>query len=140
MDNQTILTKYFQEKMPEIVIDFNNIEEPKLIINLHFNKTLSKKRQLLEKNTEPYSNNILILYFYSLSRVNTLRQLKRQQIFLKNLWHLKVIITKKYLSEKFHSFQFFKYHSFKGHTAINYPFLFYGQNRTNLNKKSIKKF
>ena len=69
MDNQTILTKYFQEKMPEIVIDFNNIEEPKLIINLHFNKTLSKKRQLLEKNTEPYSNNILILYFYSLSRV-----------------------------------------------------------------------
>ena len=35
----------------------------------------------------------------------------------------------KYLSEKFHSFQFFKYHSFKGHTTINYPFLFYGQDK-----------
>ena len=61
MDNQTILTKYFQEKIPEIVIDVNNIEEPKLIINLHFNKTLSEKRQLFGKNTDPYSNNILIL-------------------------------------------------------------------------------
>ena len=46
----------------------------------------------------------------------------------------------KYPSENFHSFQFFKYHSFKGHTTINYPFLFYGQNRTNLNKTFITKY
>ena len=47
---------------------------------------------------------------------------------------------KKYSSENFHSFQFFKYYSFRGHTAINYPFLFYGQNRTSLNKSIITKF
>ena len=42
--------------------------------------------------------------------------------------------------EKFHSFQFFKYHSFKGYTTVNYPFLFYGQNRFNKNKTLITKF
>ena len=30
-------------------------------------------------------------------------------------------------SIKYHSFQFFKYHSFKGHTANNFPKIFYGR-------------
>ena len=63
--------------MPEVEIDFTNINDPKLIIDLHYNKTLSEERKVLEKNSEPYSNNILILFLDSLSRVNALRQLTK---------------------------------------------------------------
>ena len=48
--------------------------------------------------------------------------------------------NKKYPSEKFHSFQFFKYHSFKGYTTVNYPFLFYGQKKENIQKNLITKY
>lgn len=62
MDNKEILNKYFKDKMPEVLIDFSENERPKLIVNVHFNKTLSDERKLLEINSEPYSNNILLLY------------------------------------------------------------------------------
>ena len=140
MDNKEILNKYYKDKMPEVEINFSDIKEPKLVINLHFNKTLSKERQLLEKSSEPYSNNILILYLDSLSRVNALRQLKKTTKFFERFMPYKGGFHKKYSSEKFHSFQFFKYYSFKGYTSINYPFLFYGQNRTSFNKSIITKF
>ena len=55
--------------MPEVEIDFTNIKEPKLNINVHYNKTLSINRKILEKNAQPYSNNILLLYIDSVSRV-----------------------------------------------------------------------
>ena len=42
MDNKTLLEKYFKEKLPEVEINFNNINDPKLIINLHYNKSLKK--------------------------------------------------------------------------------------------------
>ena len=140
MDNQAILTKNYKEKMPEVEIDFTNIKEPKLVINLHFNKTLSKERQLLEKNAEPYSDNVLILYIDSLSRVNALRQLKKTTKFFEQFMPYKGKFHKKYSSEIFHSFQFFKYYSFKGYTTANYPLLFYGQNINTLNKNIITKF
>ena len=140
MDNKKILNKYFKGKMPEVEIDFSNIERPKLVINLHFNKKLSIERKLLEKNSEPYSKNILILYIDSLSRVNALRQLKKTIKFFERFMSYGGNFHKKYSSENFHSFQFFKYHSFRGYTANNYPFLFYGQNLL-INKKSfITKF
>ena len=37
--------------------------------------------------------------------------------------------NKKYPEENFHSFQFFKYHAFKGLTHINFPKIFYGNDR-----------
>lgn len=45
-------------------------------INLNYNKTLSEERILYEINSKPYSNNIIILYIDSVSRVNSLRQLE----------------------------------------------------------------
>ena len=140
MDNEIILNKYFKENKPEIEVDFTKNNETKLVINLHYNETLSKERQLLEKSSEPYSKNILILYLDSVSRVNALRQLKKTIKFFEKFMPYKGGFHQKYPSENFHSFQFFKYHSFKGHTTINYPFLFYGQNRTNLNKTFITKY
>jgi len=77
MDNKEILNKFFKDKMPEVEVDFSNIKKPKLIINLHFNETLSEDRKKLEKNSDPYSKNILILYIDSVSRVNALRHLKK---------------------------------------------------------------
>ena len=140
MDNYEILNTFFKEKMPEEEIDFNKINDTKLIINLHYNKTLSKKRKVLEKNSDPYSNNILILYFDSLSRVNALRQLKKTTKFFENFMNYKGNFNYKYPSENFHSFQFFKYHSFNGYTLINFPFLFYGKNQTEINKSLVTKF
>ena len=140
MDNKKILNQYFKNKFPEIEVNFTNIKEPKININLHFNKSLSNERKLLEKNSEPYSDNVLLLYLDSLSRVNALRQLKKTTKFFEKFMSYKGGFHYKYPSENFHSFQFFKYHSFRGHTAINYPFLFFGQNRNNKNKVLITKF
>jgi len=140
MDNKDILSKYFKEKTPEIEIDFTDIKNPKLKINLRYNQTLSEERKLLEKKSIPYSNNILILFFDSLSRANSLRQLKKTTKFFENFMQYKGNFHNKYPTESFHSFQFFKYHSFLGFTGGNYPFLFYGQNQTDLNKSLITKY
>ncbi len=48
-----------------------------MIINVHYNETLSKERKLLEKKATPYSNNILLLFIDSVSRANSLRRLKK---------------------------------------------------------------
>jgi len=140
MDNGEILNKYFKEKIPEIIIDFTDNDKGKLIVDVKFNKTLSDERKLLEHNSEPYSNNILLLYIDSLSRANAIRQLKKTMNFFQKFMPYKGGFNKKYPSEKFHSFQFFKYHSFKGMTWENYPFLFYGQKKENLKKNLITKY
>ena len=140
MDNSETLNTFFKEKMPEVEIDFTNINEPKLIIDLHYNKTLSEERKVLEKNSEPYSNNILILFLDSLSRVNALRQLTKTVKFFEKFMKYNGDFNHKYPSENFHSFQFFKYHSFCGNTGVNFPILFYGKNPDEINKSLITKF
>ena len=140
MDNKALLGKYFKGKLPEVEINFTNINDPKLVINLHYNKSLSEERKLLEKKCEPFSNNILILYLDSLSRVNALRQLKKTTKFFERFMQYKGAFHDKYPNENFHSFQFFKYYSFLGFTTVNFPFLFYGKRRINKNKILITKF
>ena len=103
-----------------------------MIINLNYNETLSKERKELEKNANPYSENILIIYIDSVSRVNALRKLKKTIHFFEKFISYKGGHNKKYPNENFHSFQFFKYHAFDGHTTENLPMLFYG------NDKSVK--
>ena len=140
MDNKTLLDECFKDKIPEIVIDFSDNDKGKLIIDVKFNKTLSDERKLLESNSKPYSNNILLLYIDSLSRANAIRQLKKTMYFFEKFISYKGGFNKKFPSEIFHSFQFFKYHSFIGYTFKNYPFLFYGQKSENKNKHLITKF
>ena len=135
MDNKEILDKYFKDKMPEISIDFSDDDKGKLIIDVHFNKTLSEERKLLESNSEPYAKNIFLLYIDSVSRANALRQLKKTMNFFKKFMPFEGEYNEKYSSEKFHSFQFFKYHSFYGYTHFNYPILFYGQRKTEYNTR-----
>ena len=88
VNNEEIINKNFNEKMTEISIDFNEKGIGKLKIVIHFNKSLSIQRKLLEKNYSPYSNNILIIYIDSLSRTNTLRQLKKNNEIFRKIYEL----------------------------------------------------
>ena len=94
MENKEILDTVFKNQTPEIYINFTNSSLGNMIINLNYNKTLSEERKAKEKNMQPYSNNILSLFMDSVSRVNSLRQLKKQQNLLKILCLMKVIIIK----------------------------------------------
>ena len=126
LENKEVLNKYFKNKIPEVEVDFSNNQYGEMNINLNYNKTLSEERILHEKYSTPYSNNIIILFIDSVSRVNSLRQLKKTLNFFEKFMSYSGASLKKSPSEKFHSFQFFKYHSFKYSTPYNYPILFYG--------------
>ena len=117
MENKKMIKTIKNESIPEVIVDFSDNEKGKMIINLHFNKKLSLQRKEKEKKYHPYSNNIMILYFDSLSRANGMRHLKKTLNFFERFMP--------YNSEKFHSFQFFKYHAFKHYTIGNYPKLFF---------------
>ena len=140
MDDKKLLKKYFKNKIPEIEIDFNENLHGNIKINLKFNKTLSLERKIKEKYSSPYSDNIIILYIDSVSRANSLRQLKKTLRFFEKFMNYKGDFNRKYPSENYHSFQFFKYHSFLYHTRGNYPILFYGKKREQKNKISITKY
>ena len=62
---------------PEYIVDFSKDPFGNLTINLNYNETLSLERKNLEKNSVPYSDNVLIIYMDSVSRVNALRKLKK---------------------------------------------------------------
>ena len=140
MDKDAILNKYFKEKKPEIEIDFTDNEQGNMIINVEYNQTLSSERKLLEKNADPYSDNILIIYVDSLSRANSLRQLNKTMSFVEKFISYKGGFNEKYPSENFHSFQYFKYHAFTGYTQGNFPRLFYGRDKFDKKKILITKY
>ena len=140
MENKEILDTVFKNQTPEVYIDFKNSSLGNMIINLNYNKTLSKERKSKEQNTMPYSNNILSLYIDSVSRANSLRQLKKTTKFIENFMPYEGNNNKEDQSQKFHSFQFFKYHSFRYFTTGNYPQLFYGRMRQQYHITSINKY
>ena len=125
---------------PEYIVDFSKDPTGELTIKLNYNKTLSLERKILEKSSNPYSENILILYLDSVSRNNALRKLKKTIKFIEQFISYKGGNNKNYPNENFHSFQFFKYHSFLTRTADNFPQLFYGNIRTGNNLVRINKY
>ena len=133
IENITQLNNIKNNK-PDIIVDFSENPFGKLIIDIQFNSTLSKKRKSLERYNTPYSNNIMILFIDSVSRSLSLRQLKKTLKFFDKFMPYKGNNNSKFPSENFHSFQFFKYHSHKFSTVGNYPIIYYGNLR---NKKNI---
>ena len=133
MNNLTLI-KSLKGKIPEVSIDFSRKEMGNVNINLHFNKTLSEERKKLEKLTNSYSNNILVLFLDSVSRAYSIRQLKKTLNFFENFISYKGNTNPNFPSQSYHSFQFFKYHSHKYYTPGNYPILFYGNHRKRFNK------
>ena len=99
---------------PEIIVDFSKDPTGELIIDLKYNDSLSKERKKLENLNIPYSNNILVLFFDSVSRVASLKQLNKTLKFVESFMSYEGGYNDKYPDEKFHSFQFFKYHPFEG--------------------------
>ena len=136
MNNSTLL-KSLNGNIPEISFDFTKKKIGEIKINLNFNQTLSDERKKLENLTNPYSQNILIVYIDSVSRANSIRQLKKTLKFIEKFMSYKGSNNPNFPSENFHSFQFFKYHSFESYTPGNYPRLFYGSKVNNLKKKYI---
>ena len=67
MENKEILKEIKKENLPEIIVDFSDYQKEKMIINLRYNKSLSLERKKIESMYSPYSNNIIVLYFDSLS-------------------------------------------------------------------------
>ena len=113
----------------ELILDFSKTELGEYFIDLKYNESLSKERKKLEKNVLPYSNNILVFFIDSVSRANSIRQLKKTLSFFEKFMSYNGGYNYKFPDEKFHSFQFFKYHSFKNLTHGNYLRLFYGSTR-----------
>ena len=151
--DKTILLNYTYENMidmdnithnvegwPEHIVDFSKNENGEIIVNLTFNDTLSQERKKLEKNLNPYSNNIMILYIDSVSRKNAMRQLKKTMQFFEMFMSYEGGHHKNFPDENFHSFQFFKYHSFRMFTPGNYPKLFYGNKKESKNLVLITKY
>ena len=125
MENKELLKRIGKENFPEIIVDYSNNPYGKMHIKLKFNETLSKERKKLEKKSKTYSNNIMILYFDSISRSTSIRQLKKTLNFFEKFMFYKGNFNIKYPLENYHSFQFLKYHAFIGNTPGNYPKLFY---------------
>ena len=129
MDNKTQIENITKREIREIFLDFSKNAFGEMIINLYFNQTLSQERKKLENLVTPYSNNILLLYFDSVSRANSMRQLRKTLHFFELFISYKGGYNKNFPTDSYHSFQFFKYHSFKEHTRGNFPRLFYGNKR-----------
>ena len=151
--DKTILLNYTYENMldmdnithnvegwPEHIVDFSKNENGEIIVNLTFNETLSQERKKLEKNLNPYSNNIMVLYIDSVSRKNALRQLKKTMQFFEMFMSYEGGHHKNFPNENYHSFQFFKYHSFRMFTPGNFPILFYGNKKEAKNLVLITKY
>ena len=125
---------------PEIIVDFSKDPSGEMIIDLKYNDSLSKERKKLENINNPYSNNILVLFLDSVSRVSSLKDLNKTLNFFENFISYEGGYNEKYPEEKFHSFQFFKYHSFQGLTAGNFPRLYFGNRREAKNILRLTKY
>ena len=75
--NNSILIKSLNDSIQEVSFDFTKNKIGDININLYFNQTLSDERMKLESKTQPYSNNILIVFIDSVSKANSQRQLKK---------------------------------------------------------------
>jgi hypothetical protein len=139
MDNKEVLEKHYKDRMPEVEVDFTKSKQGEMKIHIDFNKTLSEERKALENKLNPYSKNILFLYIDSVSRVSSIKKLKKTLQFFEKFMPYEGGHHENYPDENFHSFQFFKYHSFRGYTSNNYPLIFYGQKKDSENITLITK-
>lgn len=77
MDNMEQIKTLGEENIPEVIIDYSHNSYGEMIINVNYNESLSQERKEKENNTNPFSNNIMILYFDSVARSTGIRQLKK---------------------------------------------------------------
>ena len=118
IDNETILNNLPKNEKPEIILEFyNDYNEAKININVSFNEELVEKRKLKENNKSIYDN-ILFIFFDTVSRAHFQRAMKKTAKFLE-----KFMSSQKGL---YTAYQFNKYHSLGGNTFPNAVPMFYG--------------
>ena len=140
MDNMEEIIKNYKDNIPEVYTDFSTNKDGEMFINLHYNETLSQEKKKLENKSNPYAENIMVLYLDSISRVNSLRKLKKTTKFFEKFISYKGGFNEKTPTEIFHSFQFFKYYAFDAQTVGNYPRMFYGAKGKVVNKTRLSKY
>ena len=134
------IIKNYKDNIPEVYTDFSTNKDGEMFINLHYNETLSQEKKKLENKSNPYAENIMVLYLDSISRVNSLRKLKKTTKFFEKFISYKGGFNEKTPTEIFHSFQFFKYYAFDAQTVGNYPRMFYGAKGKVVNKTRLSKY
>ena len=140
MDNLEEIKENYNNNIPEVYTDFSVNKDGEMFIDLHYNETLSQEKKKLENNSNPYAENIMVLYIDSVSRPNAMRKLKKTMKFFEIFSSYQGGFNKYSSTEIFHTFQFFKYYSFDGQTIGNYPRMFYGNSREVINKTRISKY
>lgn len=132
LDNKTQIKNPNQNKIPEVYVDYTSNEFGELIINVNYNKSLSKHRLSLEKGKD--LSNILFLFLDNLSRVHFYRQYKKTKHFLRKFFSYVGFSTEEKPEQKYHGFEFLKYHKFKYATLNNaipmFSGVYYEENNT----------
>ena len=124
MDDEKQNYSYYQNKKPEIYVDFSSNPYGELKIKINYSKKLSEQRNLLSKNNT--SDNILFIFIDNVSRLQFYRQFKKTVKFLKKFFSFKGFSTKNNPNQAYHGFEFLKYHNFLGATLQNVIPMFSG--------------
>ena len=132
-DNKTILNNLNESERPEIVLEFNNdYNKGKININVTYKKNLAIERKKKESPDSIYDN-ILFIFFDTLSRVHFQRAMKKTSKFIE-----------KYMKPKnnflYSAYQFNKYHSVGINTLPNIAAMFYGMPYTSGRGQNIIKY
>ena len=116
---------------PEIEIFMNNkTEDMKILINIHKNETLIKKKTKIIKKKKLLYKNIMIFFFDTLSRAHFHRIFKKTKNFLNKFSKYE----NQYNRKEFTIFEYFKYHSLHGYSDPNLKAIYYGSSK---NKKGV---
>ena len=116
-DNQEILKYLDENNRSDIILEFsNNFKDAKINIDVNFRSNLSKIRKLKE-NSQSIYDNVLFIFFDSLSRAHFQRTMKKTCKLLE-----------KYMKNNnlYSAYQFNKYHSLGTNTHPNAMPMYFG--------------
>ena len=126
---------------PEIILDYSNVTNPKLKIDLQYNSKLSDERNKNDINSSLFKN-VFVVYLSGVSQFYFKNVLPRLFSFISKFDNEYSDIDKQ-MSIK--SYQFKRYHSFSNDSFSNYFFMFndYSKNsikelKSNLKNKNIE--
>ena len=108
------------KKKPEVILDFSDEENGKIVINIEKNETLVKERKKLAEENKSKFDNILFIFIDSLSREHFIRKLKKTKKFIEQF-------MQKENNMNYKSYQFMKYTAFDAFTQMSAQPMFYGE-------------
>ena len=107
---------------PEVILDYSDNKNPKLNINLNYNKELANERKEKESQNSLFKN-VFVLYLSGVSQFYFKNALPRLSSLIKDFSKNSPDNNNKELSVN--SYQFSRYHSFTNDSFSNYYLMFY---------------